>query len=134
MTNGRRVGTIVRIANRNPFLASAGIRCWANRAEFEAVDEGMNRYFHVYKTGKLTVVGFDAKHLSDPRCQIACRDELLRLIDHHTCEVLLVDLMEVWVVTSWVIGILAVVKKHGIDVELYHPSPVIREILGTTHL
>ena len=75
-----------------------------------------------------------AKHLSDPGCQTACRDELLRLIEDHPCEVLVVDLMEVSVVTSWVIGILAALKKHGIDVELYHPSPVIREILGTTHL
>lgn len=94
----------------------------------------MNPYFHVYKTGKLTVVGFDAMHLSEPRCQSACRDELLRLIEDHSCEVLVVDLMEVTVVTSWVIGILAAVKKYAIDVELYHPSPVIREILRKTHL
>lgn len=94
----------------------------------------MDAYFHVYKTGRLTVVGFDARHLADPQCQESCCDEMLRLIEDHSCEFLVVDLMDVSLVTSWVIGILAAVKKHGIRVELYHPSPVIREILSTTHL
>jgi len=94
----------------------------------------LNPHFHVYKTGKLTVVGFDAKHLSEPSSQAACRDELLLLVGNHACEALVVDLMDVSVVSSWVIGILAAVKKHGVDVELYHPSADIREILRTTHL
>jgi anti-anti-sigma factor len=94
----------------------------------------MNRHFHVYKTGRLTVVGFAARHLAEPEYRVACRDELLRLIDEHSCEVLVVDLMEVDIVSSWVLGILAAVRSHGIDVELYHPSPEIREILAITHL
>jgi anti-anti-sigma regulatory factor len=94
----------------------------------------MDRYFHVYKAGKLTVIGFDARHLSDPLCQDACRNRLLELIDAHDCEILVVDLMEVTPVTSWVIGVLAAVRRRGTGVELYHPSPVIREILETTHM
>ena len=94
----------------------------------------MSAYFHIYKTGKLTVIGFDAKHLAEAQCQIACRDELLVLMDNHDCQALVVDLMDVAVVNSWVIGILAAVKRHGVDVELYHPSPEIRGILRTTHL
>lgn len=94
----------------------------------------MNRHFYVYKTGRLTVIGFAARHLAEPESRVACRDELLRLIDEHACEVLVVDLMDVDIVSSWVLGILAAVRSHGIDVELYHPSPEIREILAVTHL
>lgn len=94
----------------------------------------MDRYFHVYKVGRLTVIGFEARHLADPNCQEACRNRLLRLNGDRACEVLVVDLMEVTPLTSWVLGILAAVRKQGIGVELYHPSPVIREILMTTHM
>lgn len=94
----------------------------------------MDRYFHVYKAGRLTIIGFDARHLSNPVCQDACRDRLLELIENNGCEVLVVDLMEVTPITSWVLGILAAVRRHGTTVELYHPSPVIREILETTHM
>ena len=94
----------------------------------------MHRYFHVYKVGRLTVIGFEALHLADPKVQAACRDHLLQLITDHTCEVLVVDLMGVTLVTSWVLGILAAVKSHGITVELYHPSPVIRDVLHTTRM
>ena len=94
----------------------------------------MSRDFHVYKTGKMTVIGFDARHLANPTSQQAVMRELLKLAEGHACEVLVVDLMELSVVNSWVIGILAAIKTHGIDVELYHPSPTIREILKTAHL
>lgn len=94
----------------------------------------MIAYFHVYKTGKLTVVGFEAKHLADPECQEACRNELQSLTESHGCKILVVDLMEVSAVNSWVLGILAALQKRGIEVELYHPSPEIRKILVTTHM
>lgn len=94
----------------------------------------MNAYFHVYKTGKLTVVGFEARHLADPQCQDACRDELQYLTQSHGCKILVVDLMEVSAVNSWVLGILAALQKRGVEVELYHPSPEIRKILVTTHM
>lgn len=90
--------------------------------------------FHVFKTGKLTVIGFDGRWLSDPSAAQECREKLLSLIDEHDCEVLVVDLMDVGVVSSWVLGILAAVKSHGVQVELYHPSGEIRNVLSTTHL
>src|SRR5687768_4893886 len=55
----------------------------------------MSRYFHVYKAGRLTVIGFEGRHLADPRCQVECREELLRVVNAHACEVLVVDLMDV---------------------------------------
>jgi anti-anti-sigma factor len=94
----------------------------------------MDALFHVFKTGKLTVIGFDGRRLSDPAAAQECRERLLRLVDEHDCEVLVVDLMDVGVVSSWVLGILAAVKSHGVRVELYHPSGEIRNVLSSTHL
>lgn len=90
--------------------------------------------FHIYKTGTLTVIGFDGRGLNDPAGVETCRDRLLRLIDEHDCQVLVVDLMDVGIVSSWVLGILAAVKRHGVQVELYHPSAEIRAVLSMTHL
>lgn len=90
--------------------------------------------FHVYKTGKLTVIGFDGRGLGDPVISETCREGLLRLVDRHACEVLVVDLMDVGIVSSWILGILAAVKSRGVRVELYHPSAEIREVLSMTRL
>ena len=90
--------------------------------------------FHIYKTGKLTIIGIDGRRLSEPNTAHQCQEGLLRLIDQHDCEVLVVDLMDVGIVCSWVLGILAAVKSHGVQVELYHPSTEIRGVLSTTHL
>jgi hypothetical protein len=95
--------TVARITDRRPCQRTT-------KTEAQIV----NPYFHVYKTGKLTVVGFEAKHLSEPQCQAACRDQLLRLTGSHACKTLVVDLMDVSVVSSWVIGVLAAVKKYGL--------------------
>jgi anti-anti-sigma factor len=90
--------------------------------------------FHVYKQGKLTVIGFDGRTLRDASQADVARDGLLELIQHHDCQVLVVDLMDVEVVSSWILGILAAIKQCGVDVELYHPSPEIRDVLSVTHL
>lgn len=90
--------------------------------------------FHVYKSGKLTVVGFDGRQLNDPRLADLCRDQLLALCEHHDCQVLAVDLMDVDIVSSWILGILAAIHREGVDVELYHPSPEIRGVLSETRL
>lgn len=89
---------------------------------------------HVYKTGKLTVIGFDGRQLNDTHHVGRCRDELLELIDHHDCQVLVVDLSEVGLVSSWILGILAAIRQRGVSVELYHPSPDMRGVLSMTHL
>ncbi|MEZ6067008.1 MAG: STAS domain-containing protein [Planctomycetaceae bacterium] len=90
--------------------------------------------FHVYKQGQLTIIGFDGKALTDPRQEIACRDELLRMIDHADCQILAVDLMQVPVISSWILGILAAIKQKGVQVELYHPNPQMRDVLSVTRL
>lgn len=90
--------------------------------------------YHVYKRGKLTVIGFDGRQLNNPEQATVARDHLLHLINHHDCQVLVVDLMDVDVVSSWILGILAAIKRHGTDVQLYHPSAEIQNVLSVTHL
>lgn len=89
---------------------------------------------HVYKKGMLTVIGFDGRQLNDTHHVSRCRDELLELVDHHNCQVLVVDLSEVGLVSSWILGILAAIRQRGVSVELYHPSPDMRGVLSMTHL
>jgi|GEM_PF-6168368 hypothetical protein len=47
-----------------------------------------SEFFHVYKTGPLTVVGFQGKHLSEPRAVDECRDQLLALFGSDVCQML----------------------------------------------
>lgn len=94
----------------------------------------MHAGFHVYKKGKLTVIGFDGRYLNEPRRISECRDQLLELVDHHECQMLVVDLTEVDLVSSWILGILAAIHQHGVRVDLYHPSRDIRGVLSVTHL
>ena len=91
-------------------------------------------YFHVFKTGKLTVIGFEGKHLDDPNGVVECRNRLLEIADSQACEILVVDLMDVGIVSSWVLGVLAAVEKRGIEVHLYHPSDEIQGVLDVTRL
>jgi anti-anti-sigma regulatory factor len=91
-------------------------------------------FFHLYKTGKLTVIGFDGKHLADPDVATDVRDSLLELLKCSPCQLLAVDLMEVELVSSWILGILAAVHQSGINVQLYHPNAHLQEVLETTRL
>ena len=93
-----------------------------------------SEFFHVYKTGPLTVVGFQGKHLSEPRAVDECRDALLALVGSDVCQMLVVDLEEVGVVSSWVLGILASVQQQGIEVHIYHPASDMHGVLKATHL
>jgi len=92
-------------------------------------------YFHVFKQGRLTVIGFEAHHLTDSNASLQeCRDRLLIVIREHHCQVLAVDLMSLGLVSSWVLAILAVAHREGIEVHLYHPSRDIQEVLEITQL
>ena len=90
------------------------------------------KHFHIFKKGRLTVVGFEGKKLSNFSTIMECRDGLLSLADHPECEILVVDLMDVEVVSSWLLGVLAAVQQREVEVHLYHPSPEIRGVLDVT--
>ncbi len=71
--------------------------------------------FYTYKTGKLTIIGFDGRHLNQADAD-RHQEALLTLIKEHLCEVLIVDLMDVPVVSSWILGVLAGIHHQGVRV------------------
>lgn len=89
--------------------------------------------FYTYKAGKLTIIGFDGRHLAGQNPE-RYQEALRSLLKQHVCEILVVDMMDVPVVRSWVLGILIALHKQGIRVELYHPTLTMREVLESTHL
>lgn len=93
-----------------------------------------SEYFHVFKCGKLTVIGFDATHIDNPICAHDCQTVLFELLEQHECDVLAVDLSDVPAIASWILGILAAVRQRGTRVDLYHPSEDLDGVLTVTHL
>ncbi len=98
------------------------------------MDLSSTELFHVYQTGRMTVIGFEGRHLEDPLYAESIRTQLLGMISRHDCEVLVVDLANVGIISSWVFGVLTAIKQNGIDVELYHPSTEMQEVLDVTNL
>jgi anti-anti-sigma factor len=88
----------------------------------------------VYETGALTVVGFGAEELPDYIDLAECRDEIIELLTLHECKELAFDLTGVRYVPSGMLGLLASLKRLGIQVHLYNPSSDVREVLAITHL
>lgn len=90
------------------------------------------RYFHVFKQGKLTVIGFEGKHLANSPRAADCVRNLLQILEETGCRVLVVDLMQLEIVSSWILGVLATVRRCGIKVHVYHPSLEICDVLHAT--
>ena len=88
----------------------------------------------IYKTGELTVVGFGGTDVPDEVCVAEYREELLKLIEEQRCKVLAFDLDGVKLIPSGMLGLLISLKKRGLEIELYNPSPDILEVLEVTRL
>ncbi|MSR56611.1 MAG: anti-sigma factor antagonist [Planctomycetaceae bacterium] len=88
----------------------------------------------VYETGPLTVVGFGGSEILDQINLGECRAEILELLKLHDCKVLAFDLTGVRYVPSGMLGLLASLKRQGIEVHLYNPSSDVREVLEITRL
>jgi anti-anti-sigma factor len=88
----------------------------------------------VYDVGPTTVVGFGGRDILDDMNVAVCRDELLVLIDRNDCKTLAVDLTGVRLMPSGLLGLLTSIRRRGIDVHLYNPSPDVREVLSVTNL
>ncbi|MGQ0635607.1 MAG: STAS domain-containing protein [Planctomycetaceae bacterium] len=88
----------------------------------------------VYETGPLTVVGFGGGEELDQIDLGECREEILDLLRLHDCRVLAFDLTGVRFVPSGMLGLLASLRKLGIEVHLYNPSLDVREVLEITRL
>ena len=88
----------------------------------------------VYQAGELTVIGFGGREILDDLNVAECRDELVDLIRQNQCKVLAFDLTRVRLVPSGLLGLLASIRKQGVEVHLYNPSSDIREVLEITKL
>jgi anti-sigma B factor antagonist len=88
----------------------------------------------VYETGPLTVVGFGGGEILDQIDLAECRNEIMELLKLHDSKVLAFDLTGVRYVPSGMLGLLASLKRIGIEVRLYNPSPDVREVLEITRL
>ena len=88
----------------------------------------------VYQAGELTVIGFGGREVLDNMNVAECRDELVALIRDHHCKVLAFDLTRVRLIPSGLLGLLASIRKQGVEVHLYNPSADIREVLEITKL
>ena len=90
--------------------------------------------FHVFQRGELTIIGIEGKHLAVFSNAADCRSSLLRIVDETGCQILAVDLMDVVIVASWILGGLAAIGERGIEVHLYNTSAGIGEVLSITSL
>jgi len=88
----------------------------------------------VYKAGELTVVGFGGKDTLMNLNLAQCRDELIALVKEHNCKTLAFDLTGVKIMPSGTLGLMAAMRKLGIDVHVYNPSQDVREVLEITKL
>jgi hypothetical protein len=88
----------------------------------------------VYQTGELTVVGFGGKNVPDEVCIAAYRQQLFDLVDQHCTKVLAFDLSGVHLVPSGMLGVLTSLRQRVERLELYNPSPDVREVLHITRL
>ncbi len=65
---------------------------------------------------------------------VECREEIIDLLKVHDCKDLAFDLTGVRYVPSGMLGLLASLRRLGIQVHLYNPSADVREVLLVTHL
>jgi anti-anti-sigma factor len=88
----------------------------------------------VYAAGRLTVVGFGGYDVLDHVNVDDLRAEIEILLSGGKCEALAFDLTGVTFVPSGLLGLLASLKDHNIQVLVFNPSEDIREVLEITRL
>ena len=88
----------------------------------------------IYQTGELTVVGFGGRDVPDEVCIAAYRQQLFDLIAQHGTKVLAFDLSGVVLVPSGMLGVLSSLRQRVERLEIYNPSPDVREVLRMTRL
>lgn len=90
-------------------------------------------HLEVYQSGPLTVVGFGGQNL-DQLNLTECRQEAFELIRMHGCQTLGVDMTDVRIIPSGLLGLLVAIHREGVSVCLINPSDELREVLEVTKL
>jgi anti-sigma B factor antagonist len=88
----------------------------------------------IYEVGPTTVVGFGGRNPLDDVNLSAFRADLVTLVKQHETKILAFDLTGVRLVPSGLLGLLASMRREGVEVHLYNPSADVREVLRTTNL
>ena len=88
----------------------------------------------IYEAGELTVIGFGGAKVLDDINLAQCRDEIAEMIRRYGCKTLAFDLTGVRLVPSGLLGVLASIKRQGVEVHLYNASDDIREVMEITKL
>ncbi|MEX0703552.1 MAG: STAS domain-containing protein [Planctomycetales bacterium] len=93
------------------------------------------RPLQVYDVGPPLVIGFDGRAIPDDLCLTEHRAELGRLIEAHGCRQIAFDLSDVKYLPSGMLGLLvSLTRELGVEVQLFNPSPDVRETLEITKL
>jgi hypothetical protein len=98
--------------------------------------------FTVLESGERTIVAFrdwpssrEMYFSLDPSSfLVRMRTELNDVINEYQCKVLAIDMTPVTVMPSPLLGLLTLVYKRGIRVQLLHPSELVREALDAAKL
>jgi anti-anti-sigma factor len=90
--------------------------------------------FQVRKAGRLTVIRVNPDGLTDYLRVEQCRNELVSILEKAGCVVARFDLAGIPFIASGVLGLLASLRKAGVDVQLQDASAHVREVLRVTKL
>ena len=97
-------------------------------------EDALEPILQVYSAGETTVVGFGGRDVLDTVNLAVCREELLDLIKKNGAKRIAFDLTGVVLMPSGLLGLLASLRKEGVEVHIYNPSQDVREVLEVTHL
>lgn len=89
---------------------------------------------HVYEAGELTVVGFGGIEIIQEISVAPIHSEILALVEEQGCKQLAFDLTGVKLMPSGLLGVLASLRKKGVEVHVYNPSDDVRDVFATTKL
>lgn len=88
----------------------------------------------VYDAGPQTLIGFKGVEVVDDAQLEKFRDGLVQTLQQHKCTTLVVDLTNIKLMSSGVLGYLFTLHRGGIKVCVYNPCADIREVLEITQL
>ena len=90
--------------------------------------------FHVVDS--TVIIRFDQSRFSRMQgmAVAATQEWLLSLARQHGCRTVALDVSEIEILCSSVLGMLASLRADGIAVQLYNPSEYVQEVLDVTRL
>ena len=88
----------------------------------------------VLQTGEVTAITFGDRGVRDAACIHTFHSQILELIQHNHCRVLILDMRGVWFLPSRTLGALLSLRKSVERVELHNVSEELREGLRVAQL